>query len=55
MSRTIKGSKGSGFEYWGKRPDVGHYPPGRKAKQATHRIERRMGRQEVAAEARLKE
>ena len=39
MSRTVKGGKGSGFEYWGKRPNK-YVSPGRTAKTITHRIER---------------
>ena len=40
MSRSRKGSKGSGFEYWGRRPFTG-YSPGSDTKRLTHRLERR--------------
>jgi hypothetical protein len=39
MSRTKKGAKGPGYEYWGKRP--GPRDPGRYSKTQTHRAERR--------------
>jgi hypothetical protein len=43
MSRTKKGAKGPGYEYWGRRgyPSVRMATPGRDAKMATHRLERR--------------
>ena len=53
MSRTIRGNKGAGFEYWGKRPTKGHYPPGKAAKKLTHKIERRHVKDD--AEAQLNE
>lgn len=39
MSRTRKGSKGPGYEYWSRRPLCGE-APGKKTKRKTHRIER---------------
>jgi hypothetical protein len=50
MSRTRKGSKGPGYEYWGKRPGTLKgwcYSPGKKAKKLTHRAERREGKKIV--------
>jgi hypothetical protein len=38
MSKTKKGSKGVGYEHWGKRP--GPRDPGKENKKITHRIER---------------
>jgi hypothetical protein len=41
MSRTKKGSKGSGFEFWSRRPSkIKFPPPGRETKTITHRLER---------------
>ena len=42
MSKTIRGSKGAGFDYWGRRPCTGK--PGRFTKRLTHRAERRIGK-----------
>lgn len=39
MSRTKRGGKAPGHEYWSKRPMSGS-TPGRWAKVATHKIER---------------
>lgn len=39
MSRTKKGSKGPGHEYWSKRPTP-ISDPGKDAKKRTHRMER---------------
>lgn len=39
MSRTKKGGKAHGYEYWSKRPMNGSNP-GRWAKTVTHKIER---------------
>ena len=44
MSRTIKGSKGCGFEYWGKRA-LSQCDPGRESKKLTSGIERTRERQ----------
>lgn len=42
MSKTIRGQKGSGYEYWSKRPGKDG-PPGKDTKRRTHRAERREG------------
>lgn len=48
MSRTSKGSKGSGHEYWGKRSELsGMRDPGKVTKRATHRAERRQGKKQT--------
>ena len=41
MSRTIKGSKGPGYEYWKSRLHRWGELPGRRTKTLTHRKERR--------------
>ncbi len=46
MSRTKKGSKPPGFDYWGKRPCNG-LPPGATTKKLTHHIERIRGKAEI--------
>lgn len=45
MSRSKKGGKGPGHEYWGKRP--GPTDPGKESKSATHSLERIEGKEEV--------
>lgn len=41
MSRSKKGSKGPGYEYWSRRPGNFDGPkPGRESKKVTHRLER---------------
>ena len=40
MSRTKKGEKGAGYEFW-KRRAVSMCSPGRSNKKLTHRLERR--------------
>lgn len=49
MSRTKKGAKGPGYEYWGKRPIARNHGavPGRKTKTMTHRLERLEGKKEI--------
>jgi hypothetical protein len=52
MSRSIRGSKGSGFEYWSARPFNKHggtlSPNGGKFhKKRTHKAERQIGRADV--------
>ena len=49
MSRTIKGSKGPGYEYWGRRPFCG-WKPGKVAKRLTHQLERQIAKREVRRE-----
>lgn len=46
MSRTARGSKPPGFEYWTARPgnEHGNQGYGKQAKRNTHRKERRAGR-----------
>jgi hypothetical protein len=39
MSRTRKGAKGPGWEYWSRRPCSG-WNPSKEHKQITHQIER---------------
>lgn len=43
MSRTTRGNKSPGYEYWGKRPLNGA-SPGKWAKTVTHKIERQRNR-----------
>lgn len=43
MSRTKKGKKGPGYEYWSKRPLTG-FPPGRTTKKLTSGKERAAAR-----------
>lgn len=48
MSRTRKGSKGPGYEYWGSRYSPGAIEdPGRFTKILTHRRERRRAKRDV--------
>lgn len=49
MSRTKKGSKGAGAEYWGKRPNSGCVP-GPNTKRLTHQKERAIAAQELLKE-----
>lgn len=45
MSRTNKGSKPPGFEYWSKRPFNKHGgSTGKYAKKRTHKAERKEGK-----------
>lgn len=46
MSRTIRGTKSSGFDFWSRRPNSGN-GCGAVAKQICHRVERLQGRVEV--------
>lgn len=46
MSRSKKGKKGPGYEYWSKRPMSGR-PPGKKTKKLTHRKERAKAKEEL--------
>ena len=43
MSRTKKGSKGCGYDFWSRRPGDGHFGP--VAKRITKRSERRIDKQ----------
>lgn len=47
MSHSIKGSKGPGFEYWGKRPIKAGTSPGKPTKVLTHKLERRRAEREL--------
>jgi len=51
MSRTKRGSKPPGFEYWTARPgnEHGNQGYGKQAKRNTHRKERREGRVSASA------
>lgn len=40
MSRTKKGAKAPGYEYWSRRPMAGCNPCAWVVKQKTHKIER---------------
>jgi len=40
MSRTKKGAKGPGEEYWSRRPSKNQRDPGPSTKNITHRQER---------------
>lgn len=48
MSRSRKGDKGCGFEYWSKRPGTKKTggSPGKFSKKYTHRLERIEGKKE---------
>ena len=48
MSRTIKGSKGAGYEYWSRRP-FNRYGGllGTYTKFRTHKAERKQGKREA--------
>jgi len=49
MSDTKKGSKGAGFDYWGKRPMSLCCGYGKKVKTASKRIERARSKAAVAS------
>lgn len=52
MSRTKKGSKGPGYEYWSRRPAKMKYPdPGRETKRITHRQERAVCKRDLQKES----
>ena len=45
MSRTKKGKKSGGYEYWSARPgNMGGAVPGKDSKRKTHRAERRQNK-----------
>ena len=48
MSRSIKGAKSQGYEYWTKRPcnGIGGIP-GKHTKKLTHKIERQNNKTDV--------
>lgn len=49
MSRSVRGSKGCGYEYWGKRA-LSQCDPGRSSKKITLGIERTRERQQIHEE-----
>lgn len=56
MSRTKKGSKGPGYEYWSARPfnkGGGLLSPkgGKHTKKRTHKAERQIGKSEAAGQS----
>ncbi len=51
MSRTSKGAKGAGYEYWSRRPgNKQGGQPGAVSKRATHRAERRQGKKQTGSD-----
>lgn len=53
MSKTIRGAKGPGYEYWSRRPKgSGHgCPIGKKSKVITHQIERARSKKQLRRES----
>lgn len=51
MSRTVKGKKGPGYEYWSRRPNC-NGAVGKEAKQIIHSIERQNNKKETRNEIR---
>jgi DMSO/TMAO reductase YedYZ molybdopterin-dependent catalytic subunit len=47
MSRTKKGAKGPGYEYWSRRPAKSCTDPGKENKTITHRLERAAAKREL--------
>jgi hypothetical protein len=47
MSRTERGSKGPGYEYWSRRHPNSPMEPGKDSKRKTHRYERRQANDEI--------
>lgn len=52
MSRTKKGSKSPGYDYWGKRALSGNCGYGPEVKKLTHKIERAQAKQALLKEPR---
>ena len=48
MSRSVKGAKGAGYEYWSRRTYKDMTRPGQISKKITRRHERRQGKQEIS-------
>lgn len=46
MSKTVRGSKGCGYDYWSKRPYSGN-GHGKQIKKLTHRAERVIKKEET--------
>lgn len=53
MSRTQHGSKGPGYDFWGRRIESGNCGHGRPVKTRTHRRERRRAKRLLASGAEL--
>jgi len=51
MSRTKKGAKGPGYEYWSRRPAKGCVDPGKENKAVTHRLERAAAKRQLNKES----
>jgi hypothetical protein len=49
MSRTIRGSKGAGYDFWSRRPHSGN-GHGRVVKDMTHRTERAIAKRDTHEE-----
>jgi hypothetical protein len=49
MSKSVRGGKGPGYEYWSKRPNK-YASPGKSSKIITHRVERRQSKDVVRSE-----
>ncbi len=48
MSRTVKGGKGCGYEYWSSRPyNKSGSQPGKYTKKRTHKAERQEGKRKA--------
>jgi len=47
VSRTRKGTKGPGYEYWGRQGPRTILDPGRYSKRRTHKYERRKSAKEL--------
>jgi hypothetical protein len=57
MSRSYKGTKGPGYEYWGKRPgnQYGNSDVGASGKKHTHRKERQQNKAEASKQLKRNE
>jgi len=51
MSRTKKGAKGPGYEYWSRRPTKGCVDSGKENKAVTHRLERAAAKRQLNKES----
>jgi hypothetical protein len=53
MSKTVKGKKAPGYEYWASRcsPGAGGEIPGRVTKKRTHKKERRVAKKDEALDS----
>lgn len=50
MSRSIKGSKGPGYDYWSPRPYSAYSPVGPETKRLCNRAERKRAKTALAKE-----